>query len=82
MQRKVKFGDFHALMAALFGKTTSDPDAYVRALKDNVMNDKTGLKLTSQSAWPSFWAAFQDYNEEINTAEMDARCSRKRETVH
>jgi hypothetical protein len=31
---KTRFGDFHALMPALFGKAAHDPDAYLKALKN------------------------------------------------
>jgi hypothetical protein len=31
---KTKFGDFHALMPALFGKAAQDPDAYLKNLKN------------------------------------------------
>jgi hypothetical protein len=31
---KIKFGDFHALMPALFGKAAHGPDAYLKKLKN------------------------------------------------
>ena len=31
---KTRFGDFHALMPALFGKAAHDPDAHLKALKN------------------------------------------------
>jgi hypothetical protein len=33
---KAKFGDFHALMPALFGKAVHDPDAHLKKLKNEV----------------------------------------------
>jgi hypothetical protein len=62
---KVAFGDFHALMSALYGKAASDPDAYMKWLKTEAKK----LKLLSQSGWPVFWAGYQDFITEMQAAE-------------
>jgi hypothetical protein len=54
---KVKFGDFHALMPALFGKAAHDPDAYLKKLK----NEAKELDMESQAQWPKFWSSLQYY---------------------
>ena len=50
---KVKFGDFHALMPAHFGKAAHDPDAYLKTLK----NEAKELDMQSQAQWPRSWSA-------------------------
>jgi hypothetical protein len=52
---KIKFGDFHALMPALFGKAAHDPDAHPKTLK----NEAKELDMQSQAQWPRFWSALQ-----------------------
>jgi hypothetical protein len=38
---KTRFGDFHALMPALFGKAAHDPDAHLKALKNEAKRSWT-----------------------------------------
>ena len=63
---KVKFGDFHALMPALFGKAAHDPDAYLKKLK----NEAKELDMESQAQWPRFWSSLQDYRAEMLEVEL------------
>jgi hypothetical protein len=53
---KVKFGDPRTLMPALYGKA-----APVKALKTNAKE----LDMESQTQWPRFWSALQDYSAEV-----------------
>ena len=63
---KVKFGDFHALMPALFGKAAHDPDAYLKKLK----NEAKELDMESQAQWPRFWSSLQDFRAEMLEVEI------------
>ena len=63
----VKFGDFHALMQALQGVASSDPDSYLKTLKKDVK----ALKLESQAEWPVFWASLQEYKAEMQALKDD-----------
>ena len=58
---KIRFGDFHALMPALFGKAAHDPDAHLKTLK----NEAKELDMQSQAQWPRFWSALQDFKAEM-----------------
>jgi hypothetical protein len=63
----VKFGDFHALMPALYGSATSDPDTHLNNLKKDVED----LTLPSQSSWPTFWAELQQLRSEMQAVKDD-----------
>jgi hypothetical protein len=63
----VKFGDFHALMPALYGSATSDPDAYLKILK----KDMKDLTLPSQSSRPTIWAELQQLRSEMQAVKDD-----------
>jgi hypothetical protein len=69
---KIKFGDVHALMPALFGKAAHDPDAYLKALK----NEAKELDMQSQAQWPRFWSALQDFKVEMLEVELAGGCKK------
>jgi hypothetical protein len=54
-QRCSRVGDFHALMQALQGAASSDPDPHLIGKQ----KDATALQLKPQAGWPIFWAALQ-----------------------
>ena len=47
---KIKFGDFHALMPALFGKAAHDPDAYLKTLKNEAKDWTCSPRLNGQGS--------------------------------
>jgi len=69
---KTRFGDFHALMPALFGKAAHDPDAYLKKLK----NEAKELDMESQAQWPRFWSALQDFRAEMPEVELAGGCKK------
>jgi hypothetical protein len=69
---KIKFGDFHALMPALFGKAAHDPDSYLKALK----NEAKELDMESQAQWPRFWSALQDVRAQMLEVELAGGCKK------
>jgi hypothetical protein len=69
---KIRFGDFHALMPALFGKAAADPDAHLKALK----NEAKELDMQSQAQWPRSWSALQDYKAEMLEVEIAGGCKK------
>jgi hypothetical protein len=69
---KTRFGDFHALMPALFGKAAHDPDAHLKTLK----NEAKELDMQSQAQWPRSWSALQDYRAEMLEVEIAGGCKK------
>jgi hypothetical protein len=69
---KIRFGDFHALVPALFGKAAHDPDAYLTALK----NEAKELDMQSQAQWPRSWCALQDYKTDMLEVEIAGGCKK------
>jgi hypothetical protein len=59
-------------MPALFGKAAHDPDAYLKALK----NEAKELDMQSQAQWPRSWPALQDYRAEMLEVEIAGGCKK------
>jgi hypothetical protein len=51
----VEHGDSHALLKALSGEAGSNPDKYLKRLKDRCEDEW----LESQHQWPTYWASLQ-----------------------
>jgi hypothetical protein len=46
---EIRFGDFHALMPALFGKAAHDPDAHLKALKNEARQGRSWTYMQPQA---------------------------------
>jgi hypothetical protein len=66
---KIKFGDFYALMPALFGKAAHDPDAYLK-------NEAKELDMESQAQCPRLWSGLQDFKAEMLEVELAGGCKK------
>jgi hypothetical protein len=59
-------------MPALFGKAAHDPDAHLKALK----NEAKQLDMQSQAQWPRLWSVLQDHKAEMPEVELAGGCKK------